>query len=354
MASPLKATQVQAFFVVSAPSFSPGPHPSARSRIIVDCEVNTGAWTLMHRFNKASELLSDVMGGRFKDQSREEALARIYVWLRYSAIRQLTWQRNYNTQVGGRPDASPRPHRPAALAVFTRPASPASCLPALKPTRPPSACGTLNPESLYPCLQPRILGSAQERLTHAIADAYSRTSGEAQEWARAMLTTVGRGGNAQAVRDEILNIMHRNKIPEKKGTWMEEWHQKLHNVSRRGWCLRPQTLSPAAWMCPCRACLHCPASSPRLVCRTPRPTTCPSARPTSPSCAPTATTAPTGTCCRVRIGPAPLSALPLQRGRSALNGGWLTDGTAMAGCLSVAAGCNRACSELHQHQRERK
>ncbi|EFN51271.1 hypothetical protein CHLNCDRAFT_37464 [Chlorella variabilis] len=23
--------------------------------------------------------------------------------------------------------------------------------------------------------------------------------------------------------------MHRNKIPEKKGTWMEEWHQKLHN-----------------------------------------------------------------------------------------------------------------------------
>ena len=33
----------------------------------------------------------------------------------------------------------------------------------------------------------------------------------------------------QAVRDEILNIMHRNDISEKKGTWMEEWHQKLHN-----------------------------------------------------------------------------------------------------------------------------
>jgi hypothetical protein len=27
-----------------------------------------------------------------------------------------------------------------------------------------------------------------------------------------LLTTVGRGGNAQAVRDEILNIMHRNKV----------------------------------------------------------------------------------------------------------------------------------------------
>ena len=31
------------------------------------------------------------------------------------------------------------------------------------------------------------------------------------------------------MRDEILNIMHRNNISEKKGTWMEEWHQKLHN-----------------------------------------------------------------------------------------------------------------------------
>jgi hypothetical protein len=55
------------------------------------------------------------------------------------------------------------------------------------------------PASLPLCSspQPRILGSAQERLTHAIANTYSRTSGEAQEWARQMLTTVGRGGNAQ-------------------------------------------------------------------------------------------------------------------------------------------------------------
>ena len=44
-----------------------------------------------------------------------------------------------------------------------------------------------------------------------------------------MLSTVGRGGNAQAVRDEILNIMHRNNIKEQNGTWMEQWHQKLHN-----------------------------------------------------------------------------------------------------------------------------
>ena len=39
----------------------------------------------------------------------------------------------------------------------------------------------------------------------------------------------GEGGQGQQIRDEILNIMHRNDIKEKKGIWMEEWHQKLHN-----------------------------------------------------------------------------------------------------------------------------
>ena len=27
----------------------------------------------------------------------------------------------------------------------------------------------------------------------------------------------------------LLPFPYRNRIPEKKGTWMEEWHQKLHN-----------------------------------------------------------------------------------------------------------------------------
>jgi len=51
--------------------------------------------------------------------------------------------------------------------------------------------------------------------------AHGRTGGTAQEWVRNMLGCVGRGGNAQAIRDEILNIMHRNHIGEKRGTWME-------------------------------------------------------------------------------------------------------------------------------------
>lgn len=49
----------------------------------------------------------------------------------------------------------------------------------------------------------------------------------AQEWVRNMLGCVGRGGNAQAIRDEILNIMHRHHIGEKRGTWMEVNHSSL-------------------------------------------------------------------------------------------------------------------------------
>lgn len=49
----------------------PGPKKESRrdshhgfedelSRMIVDAEVNSGAWTLMHRCNKATDLLNDV------------------------------------------------------------------------------------------------------------------------------------------------------------------------------------------------------------------------------------------------------------------------------------------------------
>ena len=40
---------------------------------------------------------------------------------------------------------------------------------------------------------------------------------------------VGRGGEGQRIRDEILNIMHRHHLKEVSGHFLEEWHQKLHN-----------------------------------------------------------------------------------------------------------------------------
>jgi alpha-glucan,water dikinase len=45
-----------------------------------------------------------------------------------------------------------------------------------------------------------------------------------------MVGFIGKGsGNGQQVRDEILHIMHRHKIPETAGHFYEQWHQKLHN-----------------------------------------------------------------------------------------------------------------------------
>lgn len=74
------------------------------------------------RFNRAADLINEIQNGNF-DLPREEALSRIYIWLRYSSTRHLTWQRNYNTQ-------------------------------------------------------PRILSAAQDRLTGTIAAAHGNTSGE--------------------------------------------------------------------------------------------------------------------------------------------------------------------------------
>eukprot|EP00210_Caulerpa_lentillifera_P004353 g4151.t1 len=144
------------------------------TRGIVDLEVGKSGWTLMHRFHAAADMIEGLLEGRYTNISLSDGFARIYIWLRYSATRQITWQRNYNTK-------------------------------------------------------PRDLAHAQDRLTNCIANAQKRTVGEAQEWVRLMLSTVGRGGDGQRIRDEILHIMHRNKVKEVRGEWLEAWHQKLHN-----------------------------------------------------------------------------------------------------------------------------
>ena len=133
---------------------------------IIQPETNTGSWTLMHRFNLCFDLLEQAHGN-------VEALALLYVWLRFSAIRQLTWQRNYNTK-------------------------------------------------------PRELAHAQDRLTNRLAELYV-SEREGRPFLRMMLATIGRGGDGQRIRDEILQIMHRHHLKEVTGHFLEEWHQKLHN-----------------------------------------------------------------------------------------------------------------------------
>lgn len=133
---------------------------------IIEHEMGHNSWTLMHRFNLCYEIVDKV-------NNNIDGLALIYVWLRYSFIRQLDWQRNYNTK-------------------------------------------------------PRELGHALDQLTIKLAGLYA-SDPAMHEMLRLIMTTLGRGGDAQRVRDEVLNIMHRHNIKEVSGHFMEEWHQKLHN-----------------------------------------------------------------------------------------------------------------------------
>ncbi len=142
----------------------PGGSPLA-DRIIAG-EMGQHGWTLMHRFNLCHELMDEV-----RDQ--RAGWVTLFTWLRFSAIRQLTWQRNYNTK-------------------------------------------------------PKELSHAQDRLTLKLASLWRPQPGN-RDLIRLALTGVGRGGDGQRIRDEILQIMHRHHIKEVGGTWMEQWHQKLHN-----------------------------------------------------------------------------------------------------------------------------
>ena len=150
------------------------PRPECVQRIverIAAVETGRNSWTLMHRFDACTELLGEA-------QAEPEALATLFAWLRFSALRQLDWQRRYNTQ-------------------------------------------------------PRQLTHAQDRLTQRIAQLHRteshRTGPTTRELARLLLTTVGPGGEGQRIRDDILRIMHRHGIKERGELFVEQWHQKLHN-----------------------------------------------------------------------------------------------------------------------------
>jgi alpha-glucan,water dikinase len=133
---------------------------------MIQKETSGNSWTLMHRYNLCHELLDRVGASK-------EGLALLFVWLRFSALRQLDWQRNYNTK-------------------------------------------------------PRELSHAQQRLTSHLAHLYTEQPAQ-RELVRLMLTTMGHGGEGQRIRDEILEIMHRYRIKEVSEIFLEQWHQKMHN-----------------------------------------------------------------------------------------------------------------------------
>jgi len=145
----------------------------------VECETTYNSWTLMHRYNKCFDMLNQV------DVYDVNNLAWIYIWIKYSNLRQLTWQKNYNTK-------------------------------------------------------PRELSSSQLRLTEQITKIYIDTKSKSQDYAdfwkphiisRMLLSLIGKGASendGQRIRDDILKIQQKNNL---HGNFFEQWHQKLHNNS---------------------------------------------------------------------------------------------------------------------------
>ena len=147
---------------------------------IITCEASYGSWTLMHRYNKCCDVINE-----WDENTPNEYWYWILIWLRYSYQRQLDWQRNYNTR-------------------------------------------------------PRELSNSMDRLSMLITGKYSNSIQKEKPYKslfnsqssliKHILSLLGKGtGNGQAIRDEILVIMHKNKIPESNSNFYEQWHQKLHN-----------------------------------------------------------------------------------------------------------------------------
>ncbi|KAJ8907892.1 hypothetical protein NDN08_007995 [Rhodosorus marinus] len=136
---------------------------------IVEKEMEYGSWTLMHRYNTGSYFAREVIG------ADEAAWALMYVWMRYSQLRVLDWQRNFNTK-------------------------------------------------------PRELSSAQMNFVTTMAAKYKELP--KLRWIiRLVMSCVGRGGSGdlgQRIRDDILVILRHNR-GWGHGSMMEQWHQKLHN-----------------------------------------------------------------------------------------------------------------------------
>lgn len=136
---------------------------------IIEREMEYGSWTLMHRYGHARHLVDSVI------DTDVDCWGALYVWMRYSQIRVLDWQRRYNTQ-------------------------------------------------------PRQLSWSQLSLVTLLANKF-KTAPEIRWLARLAMSCVGRGGSGdlgQRIRDDILVILRHHR-DWKHGSMMEQWHQKLHN-----------------------------------------------------------------------------------------------------------------------------
>jgi alpha-glucan, water dikinase len=138
---------------------------------IVEREMEYGSWTLMHRYSYGARLVDSGINNDM------HAWSAMYVWMRYSQIRVLDWSRSYNTK-------------------------------------------------------PRELSHAQMSFVTCLANRFSSMP-DVRWLVRLAMSCVGRGGSGelgQRIRDDIL-VICRMHDSYGHGSFMEEWHQKLHNAT---------------------------------------------------------------------------------------------------------------------------
>jgi len=136
---------------------------------IIEREMEYGSWTLMHHYGFARHLVDSIIA------DDQDCWGSLYVWMRYSQIRVLDWQRRYNTQ-------------------------------------------------------PRQLSWSQLSFVTLLASKFQSVP-QVRWLTRLVMSCVGRGGSGdlgQRIRDDILVILRHNR-EWKHGSMMEQWHQKLHN-----------------------------------------------------------------------------------------------------------------------------
>ena len=145
----------------------------------IDLEANSGNWSLMHRYQKVRDCLF------LLDLENPNESLWIYIWLKYSFRRLLTWQRKFNT-----------PPKDLQWSMH--------CL-TFELTKRFAELYNSSKKNKKFCLSSKII----------IKDS---------------CVLVGKGReNGQRIRDEILNIFHKFHISEKIDSFYEQWHQKLHN-----------------------------------------------------------------------------------------------------------------------------
>ena len=148
----------------------------------LELEGNAGNWSLMHRYQKVRDCLF------LLDLENPKESLWIYIWLKYSFRRILTWQRQFNT-----PPKDLQWSMHCLTFELTKRFAELYQL---------SQQGEKNKKF---CLSPKVI----------IKDS---------------CVLIGKGReNGQRIRDEILNIFHKFHISEKIDSFYEQWHQKLHN-----------------------------------------------------------------------------------------------------------------------------